>query len=125
MWPTLGLCLGAGALCVRPAASAVHSRRNPCRTSLPNTPFSKSAAKAAVSSCWASKQTALGAFEPVWGESWEAALALLDAYPWQALYPLAVHPQFQKLIYQAVSRYHGSHHEHCEEWDRVMQADHD
>ena len=64
------------------------------------------------------------AMKPAWVDTWEAALALLDAYPWQELYPLAVHPQFQKLIYQAVSRYHGSHHQHCDEWDRVMQADH-
>ena len=63
------------------------------------------------------------AMKPAWVDTWEAALALLDAYPWQELYPLAVHPQFQKLIYQAVSRYHGSHHQHCDEWDRVMQAD--
>lgn len=67
----------------------------------------------------------LAATEPAWVDSWEAALTLLDAYPWQALYPLAVHSQFQKLIYQAVSRYHGNNHQHCDEWDRVMQADHD
>ena len=38
-----------------------------------------------------------------WVSSWEAALALLDEYPWQHLYPLDVHPEFHKQICNALS----------------------
>ena len=31
--------------------------------------------------------------------TWAAALLLLDRYPWHMLYPLKVHPEFQKLVY--------------------------
>ncbi len=34
--------------------------------------------------------------------SWGAALALLDQYPWQTLFPLVVHPEFSKRIWSAV-----------------------
>jgi len=35
-------------------------------------------------------------------DSWQAAIALLDDYPWQRLYPLTVHPEFSKRIWAAV-----------------------
>src|SRR5438067_867406 len=38
--------------------------------------------------------------EPV--ESWEAALGLLDQYPWHKLYPLQVHPDFRNRVWNAV-----------------------
>jgi hypothetical protein len=37
-----------------------------------------------------------------WVDSWEAALALLDKYPWHRLHPLAVHPEFKQKIWAAV-----------------------
>ena len=37
-----------------------------------------------------------------WVDSWEAALALLDKYPWHLLYPLRVHPHFVTQIWAAV-----------------------
>ncbi len=35
-------------------------------------------------------------------QSWQAALALLDQYPWQRLFPLTVHPEFSERIWSAV-----------------------
>jgi hypothetical protein len=35
-------------------------------------------------------------------DSWEAALRLLDKYPWETLYPLKVHPEFRARIWIAV-----------------------
>lgn len=43
-----------------------------------------------------------GRDESDWVDSWEAALALFDKYPWHKLYPLFVHPEFQKLLWIAV-----------------------
>jgi hypothetical protein len=34
--------------------------------------------------------------------SWEAALQLLDRYPWPKLYPISVYPDFQERIWTAV-----------------------
>jgi hypothetical protein len=34
--------------------------------------------------------------------SWEAALKLLDRYPWPKLYPISVHPDFRERIWSAV-----------------------
>jgi hypothetical protein len=34
--------------------------------------------------------------------SWEAALALLDRYPWPTLFPISVHPDFRDRIWSAV-----------------------
>lgn len=42
------------------------------------------------------------ATESPWVTTWEAALTLLDEYPWQHLYPLVVHPQFHKQLYGAL-----------------------
>jgi hypothetical protein len=35
-------------------------------------------------------------------DSWEAAVTLLDHYPWQRLSPLTVHPEFSERIWSAV-----------------------
>jgi hypothetical protein len=35
-------------------------------------------------------------------DSWAAAVALLDQYPWQRLSPLMVHPEFSERIWSAV-----------------------
>jgi hypothetical protein len=35
-------------------------------------------------------------------DSWEAALKLLDQYPWFILYPLSIHPDFRQKIWSAV-----------------------
>ena len=37
-------------------------------------------------------------------DSWEAALGLLDQYPWHMLYPLHVHPEFRRQILAAVQK---------------------
>jgi hypothetical protein len=37
-------------------------------------------------------------------DSWEAALTLLDQYPWHRLSPLKVHPEFRTQIWTAVQR---------------------
>jgi transposase len=34
--------------------------------------------------------------------SWQAALRLLDKYPWQTLYPLNVHPEFRAQVWIAI-----------------------
>jgi hypothetical protein len=35
-------------------------------------------------------------------ETWEAALELLDQYPWPKLSPISIHPDFRKKIWVAV-----------------------
>lgn len=41
--------------------------------------------------------------------SWERALSLLDKYPWQRLYPVLVHPEFRKEVFDAVlNRYNST-----------------
>jgi hypothetical protein len=35
-------------------------------------------------------------------DSWEAALGLLDQYPWFSLYPVSIHPEFRQKIWFAV-----------------------
>jgi hypothetical protein len=37
-------------------------------------------------------------------DSWEAALGLLDQYPWHLLSPLNVHPEFRRQILVAVQK---------------------
>lgn len=39
-----------------------------------------------------------------WVDSWEAALTLLDQYPWPWLSPLQVHPELQARTWAAVGR---------------------
>jgi hypothetical protein len=41
-------------------------------------------------------------------DSWDAALRLIDRYPWHRLYPLVVHPEFRARIWAAVqNRFEG------------------
>jgi hypothetical protein len=40
--------------------------------------------------------------ESEWVDSWEAALDLLDNYPWHRLHALQVHPDFSREIWAAV-----------------------
>ena len=40
--------------------------------------------------------------------SWEAALRLIDRYPWHRLYPLTVHPEFCEPVWAAVQNRFGS-----------------
>ncbi|HEV2713702.1 MAG TPA: hypothetical protein VGU64_00470 [Terriglobales bacterium] len=42
--------------------------------------------------------------ESDWVDSWEAALKILDKYPWHRLYPIIVHPDFAQAIWQAVKK---------------------
>ncbi len=35
-------------------------------------------------------------------DSWEAALILLDRYPWHKLSPIAIHPTFRKAVFDAI-----------------------
>jgi hypothetical protein len=35
-------------------------------------------------------------------DSWEAALELLDQYPWATLYPISIHPDFRQKIRAAI-----------------------
>jgi hypothetical protein len=35
-------------------------------------------------------------------DSWEAALKLLDQYPWSELYPISIHPDFRQQVWIAV-----------------------
>jgi len=42
--------------------------------------------------------------ESDWVASWEAALVLLDAYPWHKLSPRVVHPEFREQVWAAVQR---------------------
>jgi hypothetical protein len=37
--------------------------------------------------------------ESEWGDSWEAALDLLDNYPWHRLHALQVHPDFSREVW--------------------------
>jgi hypothetical protein len=41
-------------------------------------------------------------------DSWEAALRLLDRYPWHKLYPLQVHSEFGPQIWSALEKRFGS-----------------
>jgi hypothetical protein len=42
-------------------------------------------------------------------QSWEAALRLLDNYPWHALVPVHVHPEFRGRIWAAVQKRFDDH----------------
>lgn len=64
-----------------------------------------------------------GATAPCWLNTWEEALKALDAYFWQELQPLVVHPDFHKQVYQALSRPYGIDHEPCyKAWDLLFCA---
>lgn len=40
--------------------------------------------------------------QSVMADSWDAALRLIDRYPWHRLYPLTVHPDFGELVWAAL-----------------------
>jgi hypothetical protein len=47
--------------------------------------------------------------ESGWVDSWDAALALLDKYPWHQFYPLEVHPNFRQQVLDAVEERFNAH----------------
>jgi guanosine-3',5'-bis(diphosphate) 3'-pyrophosphohydrolase len=57
--------------------------------------------------------------------SWTDAIALLDAYPlWPEFHPLAVHPDFRKLVWNEVESrlHHGERDQyHLDQWRRICQ----
>jgi hypothetical protein len=63
--------------------------------------------------------------ESSWVDSWEAALALFDKYPWHLLYPLRVHPHFVTQIWAAVREClrndpRSEQHHELERWRRLL-----
>src|SRR5262245_43693818 len=48
--------------------------------------------------------------------SWEAALRLIDRYPWHKLSPLTVHPEFCERVWAAVQNRFGSDRRPEEDW---------
>jgi hypothetical protein len=64
--------------------------------------------------------------ESKWVDSWRAALALLDKYPWHRLYPGKVHPDFHQQIWAAAQERFGRERredkwarEQLSEWQRA------
>ena len=59
--------------------------------------------------------------------SWPEALGLLDRYPWQALYPLEVHPEFRAEVMAAVTdrfdRNPTMKEHRLEKWQRACSSD--
>ena len=47
---------------------------------------------------------------------WEAALKLIDRYPWHRLYPLTVHPEFCERVWAAVQDRFGSDASSPNDW---------
>lgn len=64
--------------------------------------------------------------ESAWVDGWEAALTLMDRYPWAMLYPLTVHPEFVDRVRVAIEerlskREPSPHAEHArDKWERVL-----
>ena len=55
-----------------------------------------------------------------WVRGWEAGLALLDAYPWAQLSPIAVHVEFRELVMAAIAeRARRLRYISIEEWRQV------
>jgi hypothetical protein len=48
--------------------------------------------------------------------SWEAALRLIDRYPWHKLFPLTVHPEFCEQVWAAVQNRFASDRRPAEYW---------
>jgi hypothetical protein len=48
--------------------------------------------------------------------SWEAALRLIDRYPWHRFYPLTVHPEFCERIWAAVQNRFDSDRRPANDW---------
>jgi hypothetical protein len=53
--------------------------------------------------------------------SWEAALGLIDRYPWPRLYPLSVHPEFRDRVWAAVQDKIGGDEEALRRWRGVCR----
>ncbi len=59
-------------------------------------------------------------------DSWEAALALVERYPWQRLSPLIIHPGFSERIWSAVRDRHQKDQapaRHFDMWFRMITAE--
>lgn len=55
-----------------------------------------------------------------WVLTWRGALKQMDAYPWQFLYPLEVHPDFRKRV-KAALKIRQKHGEiQWDDWGRVL-----
>jgi hypothetical protein len=54
-------------------------------------------------------------------QSWQAALRLVDEYPWHRLAPLTVHPEFRERIWAAVQQRfrNASDRGHHERWRKL------
>lgn len=56
-------------------------------------------------------------------DSWDAALGLMDRYPWQKLYPVKVHTEFKSAILDAVLARFSSEkyidHHHLRRWQEI------
>jgi hypothetical protein len=60
-----------------------------------------------------------------WVRGWEAGLALLDAYPWAQLSPIAVHGEFRELVMAAIAeRARRLRYISIEEWRQVCLPSH-
>jgi hypothetical protein len=55
-------------------------------------------------------------------DTWEAALQLLDQYPWPKLYPISIHPQFRRQIWRAVQERVQSSSEPFERWRELCRS---
>ena len=61
-----------------------------------------------------------------WVDGWEAALGLLDRYPWARLHPVEVHPEFRERMRVAVEERLAdvdseSAERATEKWDRLLR----
>jgi hypothetical protein len=52
---------------------------------------------------------------------WEAALGLLDRYPWPRLYPISVHPEFRDRVWSAVQDKLDGDEEALRRWRAICQ----
>lgn len=55
-----------------------------------------------------------------WVPDWNSALAQLDRYPWPALHPLAVHPEFRGLVGEALVSSTSRHGGNCSHWHHLL-----
>jgi hypothetical protein len=55
-------------------------------------------------------------------ETWDAAIALLDRYPWRQLSPLRVHPEFRSKILSAVGGDSAPHRRRLKNWEAVCKG---
>jgi Molybdopterin-binding domain of aldehyde dehydrogenase len=56
-------------------------------------------------------------------DSWEAALELLDQYPWPMLYPISIHPEFRQKIWASLqNRAHKASRPAFNRWDALCNV---